>query len=145
MTEYVVDASVVAKWHFPEQSAERAATLLDQMTSGRARLSAPDLIICEFGNLVLRKVRIREVAGEDGEMIFADFLSAPLHFTPSPDLARAAFAVAQAVGCSFYDGLYVALAEISGAPLVTADLKLLNQLAGTGLSEVAVALDDVDS
>jgi predicted nucleic acid-binding protein len=44
-------------------------------------------------------------------------------------LLRDAFAISAASGRTVYDAMYVALAVISNAPLVTADERLANALA----------------
>jgi predicted nucleic acid-binding protein len=45
------------------------------------------------------------------------------------DLLRQAAHLAHATGCSVYDGMYVALALVSGHPLLTADERLANALS----------------
>ncbi len=46
---------------------------------------------------------------------------------------------------SFYDGLYMALANREDCPLVTADRKLYNALSGGDLDEYLVWVEDLDS
>lgn len=143
MTALVVDASVAAKWGFPEESHEQAAALLDVALAESGVLMAPDLILSELGNLVLTKIRSGEVTREDGEAVFEDFMSAPIELVPSSELAREALALGLTTKCSFYDGLYLALAQAFKVQLVTADRKLLRRLQGTPLAELGILLDDV--
>ena len=48
-------------------------------------------------------------------------------------------------GVIIYDALFLALAEYSGAVMVTADIRLLNLLEGTSYAHLAHSLVDVGS
>jgi predicted nucleic acid-binding protein len=48
---------------------------------------------------------------------------------PSYPLLRNAYTIATRFQCTVYDSIYVALAVVSGQPLVTADERLANALA----------------
>ena len=51
MKTVIVDASVAAKWFFPEEGSKAAIRLLD----GKHNLLAPDLLRSEFGNITWEK------------------------------------------------------------------------------------------
>jgi predicted nucleic acid-binding protein len=53
----VIDASVAIKWLVPETLAENAAALLDENN----RLTAPDLLLIEFANIIWKKARLGEI------------------------------------------------------------------------------------
>ena len=60
--------------------------------------------------------------------MIADFLALPIDAVDNNDLIEAGYDQAMRFGCSFYDGLYLALAESLDCPFVFADLRLCNAL-----------------
>jgi predicted nucleic acid-binding protein len=120
----VVDASVVIKWLVPEIHSEAAGRLLD----GERELWAPDLLWAEVGNVVWKKWRLGELPAPTAVALLADFRRLPLSIHSSDPLFEAAWEIAQSLGRTFYDSLYLALALGHGCPLVTADLKLWRAL-----------------
>ena len=127
MTGLVIDASVAAKWFFPEPHSDRSMRLL---RAGRT-LWAPDLIVPEFGNLVWKRCRRRELSPEEGDGIVRDFLKLPLALAASGSLVQTALAMAIETRATVYDCVYLALAVDRAAPLVTGDERFVNALAGT--------------
>lgn len=124
MTTLVVDASVVAKWVFPEEHSEAAGRLL----TGSLELCAPDLIWAETGNIAWKKHRRGEVSKEAARTILVDFRRFPLQIYPSERLLAAAWELATVLDRSFYDSLYLALALHQGCFMVTADRRFYNAL-----------------
>ncbi|MCL5280327.1 MAG: type II toxin-antitoxin system VapC family toxin [Planctomycetes bacterium] len=126
MKTIVVDASVAAKWFLPEPDASAALRLLD----GRYRLTAPDLIYAEVGN-VAWKLHARGVldAQEASDMI-EHFLSMPLEAHDSVSLLASALGIAIATQRTVYDSLYLALAVELDGTVVTADERWVHTLAG---------------
>jgi len=120
MTDYVVDASVAAKWFFDEQYSERALALLDD----RNRLHAPDFMLVELDSVIIKRIRLGEISPGEGEEVRAGLRKVPLRLHPFIDLLDPAYELAVGTGCSVYDGLYAALAALLGAKVVTADRKL---------------------
>jgi predicted nucleic acid-binding protein len=139
LTRYVVDASVVVKWFLPEDHAGAARRLL---VSG-FRLSSPDLVRVEFGNVMWKRWRRGELSVEAVDVALGYFGRLPLEVETSETLTGAAWNVARLYDRSFYDGLYVALAERSGYPLVTADRRLHNALRDGALSDSLLWVEDV--
>lgn len=125
MKPVVVDASVAAKWFFPEQHARAALRLLD----GKHRLLAPDLIRSEFGNVAWKNHRRGLITTDEAAEIMHQFLLLPLEIYDSDTLIVSAVELAMATGRTVYDSLYVALAIDSKAVFVTADQRLANALA----------------
>ena len=74
MIKVVVDVSVAVNWFAPEIHSEAAAQLLKP----EIVLSAPDLIGPEFGNVLWKKVRRREVTPDEAEEILTAFRALPL-------------------------------------------------------------------
>ncbi len=75
----VVDASVAAKWYMPEEYSDRA---MDLLHSG-LELIAPDLLLLEFGNIILRVLRRREMDSDKAERVCRVMLPRAVRFTPA--------------------------------------------------------------
>lgn len=139
MTCFVVDASVAAKWYLPEPYVTSASRLLDTLF----QLHAPDLLFPEIGNILWKRVIRKELSREKAFVIIEALLSVPFQITESHILLPSALDIACRSKRSVYDGLYVALAEHIGCPLVTADLKLYNALKKSPLKKSIIWVEDV--
>lgn len=139
MTSWVVDASVAAKWFFPEEDSTLAAKLL----SKRRTLLAPDLLWSEFANLVWKRSRQGELSRDEASEIVADFLAMPIEFVAAGALIPAALELAILTGRTVYDCLYLALALDRSCRLVTADQRMVNALAASSLKKQIVHVSEV--
>jgi predicted nucleic acid-binding protein len=135
----VVDASLALKWYLPEVHHEAALRLL----APDVRLHAPDLLHAEVGNILWKKVRRREITDAQARLIRGGFAAVPLATHPMASLLEGALDIALATEQSVYDGMYVALAVALGAPLVTADRRLVEALRRTPLAAHVVWVEDV--
>jgi predicted nucleic acid-binding protein len=117
VSTFVVDASVGAKWWFPE--ALRAAAL--RLREPAHDLHAPELFDLEICSVVCKRVRRGEITVRDGDRIVALLERVPVRRHRDGDLLRPAVAIAQTTRQSLYDCVYLALAVILDAQLVTAD------------------------
>lgn len=139
MTRFVVDASVVVKWFVPEVHAVAARNLLREDFA----LSAPDLVRAEVGNVLWKKWRRGQLSSGVVDEVLRDLGDFTLEIETSEPLMGAAWNVARLYDRSFYDGLYVALAERTDCPLVTADRKLYNSLRDGDLAERLMWVEDL--
>ena len=135
--EVVLDASVAAKLFFEEVGSGQAAELAD---SGVVLL-APDLIHVEFASIAAKKARRREISDALGASALAGLAAVLDEVVPSGALAGRAYAFAVEQGCSAYDGLYLALAEQRGCPVITADLRLVRRIVDAGMAHLIQALE----
>ncbi len=131
---FVVDASVAAKWHLrDEEFVEPSIALLEDFREGRVHLSAPDHIRHEVASAILKTTRREQrrarLPVDVGRRAIEVLLSWGLELERSDNLVPYAYSLASRLGCSFYVGLYLALAESTRAPLIYADNKLKNALA----------------
>jgi len=126
VSRYVVDASVALKWYLPEPESELAGRLLDPEHD----LIAPDLLFAEVGNALWKRWRRGEIGLGELRDPLAALAAVPFDVRSAAPLLSAAAEVAVVSGCTVYDGLYVALAIETGAPLITADRGLARRLAG---------------
>lgn len=120
MSRYVVDASITVKWFVPEVHTEASLRLLD----GSHELLAPDLLLPEFGNILWKKIRLRELTFAEGRDILRGFLAVPVDLHLSQNLLEPAFEIANGIDRSVYDSLYLALAHLQNCRMVTADRRL---------------------
>lgn len=131
----VVDASVAAKWYLPEARSASARHLL----SPAYECMAPDLIRLEIGSLLLRNVRRRQVTSEQCVIVLTRTLPAVVNVVPSIDYAQAAFEIAQIAGGSYYDAVYLAVARVTGVPVVTDDAAMVRTAAAANIKAYAIA------
>ncbi len=138
---YVLDASVAAKWfvRHSEKERDKALALRDRHVEGRTRLIVPEFAFLELANAIRYSPR-----GSEAAAAAALGLLETLHLQVERlgwDLLRKANAIAWAYRVAVYDAAYVALAEIQGFPLITADDALLKRMRG---HSIVVALRDLD-
>lgn len=105
---------------------------------------APHLVDAEIGNILRRRVLRGELPAADAAALLR--AGAPLidcRYEMTGNLARAAWALCENV--SFYDALYVALAQALSVPLLTADGRLSRTSALPCEVELIGAGDQVTS
>lgn len=131
MTACVLDAGVAAKWFLPqvnEPLTTEALGVLYEYSAGRVHLGVPDLFWPEIGNVLWKAVRQRRISPTYAEESIRKLKNVQIQIAPSLPLLDDAFAIAVTFDQTVYDAIYVALAVASGAPLITADERLVNAL-----------------
>lgn len=115
----VLDASVLVEYlvGFDRVPAVRSAILADA-----GALWAPHLIDAEVGHVLRRAVARGELATDAAHDALSDLARFPIHRAAHVGLVDRAWALRANV--SFYDALYVALAERLDEPLLTLDARL---------------------
>lgn len=136
MNRFVVDASVAAKWCFPEADSAIACRLLDR----DIMLYAPDLLYAEVGNVAWKRQQRKECTVEQAGEALALLGQVSIVVTPVADLMAATLVIAAQYNRTFYDAAYLALAVELDVPLVTADERFANAMAGTPLSNAVTKL-----
>lgn len=123
---WVVDASVAFGWFAEVAESERAVALLDAQPA--VALIAPDLVLVELLNAGWKAQRQGAISEEQflaiGEL-------APTLFSelvPSAVLLARAQCWCQLLDHPAYDCLYLALAELRSAVLLTKDQRLLRKV-----------------
>jgi len=135
----VVDATVVVKWFLPEIHSRAAGRLLSEAFE----LMAPDLIWSELGNVLWKRWRRRELTEEAASEILSDFKRYPLVIFRSGPILDDVWRLAGTLNRSFYDSVYLALAETKKCPLVTADSKFFNALKNSRLSTPVIWVEEI--
>jgi predicted nucleic acid-binding protein len=111
-----------------ETLVDEALALLSGYAADRISLIAPDLLWPEFANILWKSVRQQRISALLANEAIGDLLALDIVPVASSALLNSAFAIATAFERTVYDALYVALAEENGAPVVTADERLVNRL-----------------
>jgi predicted nucleic acid-binding protein len=136
---YVVDASVAARWYFPEPLAGNADALLEQ----RSEILAPDILPVELAQLVWKRARQGEIDETMAHRIVSELRRVPLELKPTSDLVSAALPLALHHAVTLVDAFYIALAVQAGCRFVTADRWLYDALRSGPLAEHALWLGDL--
>ncbi len=115
----VVDASVLVEYL---GGGEDAAPAREALLGSSEALWAPHLVDAEVGHVLRRGVLHRELKLGVARAALADLADLPLRRAGHRGLLERAWALR--LNLTFYDALYVSLAERVGMPLVTFDARL---------------------
>ncbi len=127
----VLDASVAVKWALTDEDhVQESTNVLDKFTNGEINLVAPVQIRYEVPNAVTVAARRQppRINVADARLAIEYFLSLGIQTIDSDDLIRLAFGLSQQYDCALYDGLYLALSQQLGIPLITADNALYQKI-----------------
>jgi predicted nucleic acid-binding protein len=137
-SEWVLDASVLAKCLFEEEDTRRARAVV----FSAHRLMAPDFIFVEFASIAAKKVRRGHEKAVYAAETLARAAGMAMDVIPATKLAAQAFHLAAEHGVSVYDGLYLALAMERDQVVLTADARLVSRSGRVGLGRFVQALSD---
>jgi predicted nucleic acid-binding protein len=126
--KFVLDASVALKWVLREPGSDKALAIRADFRRGLHEFVAPDVFLAEIAHALARAERRNIVVSPKGSVLLADLLTTVSQLRSSLPLLPIAFSIASAMRISFYDCLYVALAERERCELLTADTRLVNAL-----------------
>lgn len=135
----VVDASVVVTVLIRGEYADWAEEQLYGADGGHS-LWAPHLIDAEVGQSLRRRVAARKLPDDHAGRALGKFAGLPLRRIVHTGLLDRAWQLRH--NHSFYDGLYVALAELLDIPLVTLDRRLAKAVGETARATVLVPGED---
>ena len=141
MTGYVVDASIAVKWVVTEQYSDEAASLLES----DQRIVAPDLLFAEAANALWALARRGDIKINDVADALAVLIDAQIDTPYSMrQLTAAAARLAIDIDHPVYDCFYLALAVREQCPVITADNRFHNKVAGHPyLSNQVVHISDI--
>lgn len=126
---YILDCSVAVKWFVPEDLSEVALRLLSRLDAGELSFRAPESIVAESGH-ALRKAVVRgQITADRSHAIIDDSVALPIETVPMRPLAATAMRLTTSYMSTFYDALYIALAERDDLKVLTADAPLTNAFA----------------
>jgi predicted nucleic acid-binding protein len=125
---YVIDASVSARWFLPTPDSARAIRLRADCQNRIHELHAPETILWETCNALIKVERQRIVMPGQAALFYLDFLSTQPILSGASLLVQRAMTIALRTCAGLYDCRYVVLALREQCPLVTADQRLVNNL-----------------
>ena len=127
MNKIVLDASVGAKWFLEERLHKQALFIRDQIFRKEIEAVIPDIFYLELANVFRKEVRKKVIqfqeARENLEIVMRLSLKRHVH----EELFDIALDNALIFNISVYDAVYISLAEIYTAPLITADKELFDR------------------
>lgn len=124
----IVDASVLLSAIFPDEAQLQAQALLRRHVAGQERLRAPHLLLYEVNHALWRAERRGRVLPAQVDQILEALKRLELEFLPLD--WQEILPLARRANCGAYDAAYLALAQRTGEPLVTADERFYNAVAG---------------
>jgi predicted nucleic acid-binding protein len=128
----VLDASVAAKLVLlDEADTDKAAALAQDCFSRGEPLVAPPLLRSEVANILRQRMRRTGMSLAIARSLLADFLILSIVETAPGNLYDRALQLADQFNLgAVYDAHYLALAQLLGCDLWTADQRLINSLSG---------------
>lgn len=127
---YVIDASVAVKWFTYEEGTDQARAILKKGQGGALALLAPDLLLYEVGNALAKGKGLAALTVREALALLQSDVA--LQSLDRLLIERTASFVEE-YGLTFYDAVYVALAEQYNAILVTANPKDHRKVREIGL------------
>ncbi|MEM2935748.1 MAG: type II toxin-antitoxin system VapC family toxin [Candidatus Bathyarchaeia archaeon] len=130
----VVDASVIVKWYNVEDYTENALALRGDYASRRLDLIAPHLVVYEVGNSLRYNP---DFGADDVKSALRDLLAMQINLRLlDEEISEVAVDLAYKFGITFYDAVYLTLAEKEKAPLYTADERLLLKIENENIKHI---------
>jgi predicted nucleic acid-binding protein len=126
----VIDASVVAAWHFPDERSAAGDSIMARLESDRARM--PALWWFEVRNVLLIGERRGRTLPEHTEQFFDFLRRLPIEIVPVPE-ELAVLNLARRHQLSFYDAAYLELAQRERIALATLDRALVRAATAEGV------------
>lgn len=124
----VVDTSIAVKWYLPEKGSEQASRLRMGWERAGAPIMMPELVRAEFANAIWSHGQLKP---EEKKRIVFQFLDMPFEIMPmESELIRKAFELAMEMDATVYDCIFLALAILADARLVTADAQFARKAHG---------------
>lgn len=124
----VVDCSVLGKLLLAEPKRNEVRAWFEEAQAGHWELTAPDIVFYELGNVLARALPHADPA-ELGAALEQALARLQMR-RPAP----AAVSAIVRRGLTFYDAAYVAVAQETGATLVTLDDKMAKVARKAGIS-----------
>jgi predicted nucleic acid-binding protein len=134
VNRFVVDASVVLTWCFPDENSALTQKVAQMFKRGDSAI-APSFWPHEVLNALLVGERRKRISTVLVRTFLTDVEALPITLQEVP--AEAVFdriqALSRAHGLTTYDAAYLDLAQSNGVPLATLDVDLIRACSKTGV------------
>ncbi|MEI6789848.1 MAG: type II toxin-antitoxin system VapC family toxin [Myxococcaceae bacterium] len=125
MKTFVLDTSALLRLYLPDGPlASLSEDALELANQGDAIVSAPELILAEVAQVLLKKERAKLITPEDASRIQKEIFALPIELVKHKEIIELAGELARTHHLSIYDGLFLALARKLRCTLITCDDKL---------------------
>ncbi len=122
----VIDTSALIRLFIPDGPVpDGLESFFRGVERGRNQAIAPELLVAETANVVLKKVGCGDFTSKEGVELLTDMLAMPIRLFRHTPLIQRAFDLAVSNQLTVYDGLFLALAVAHGAILFSGDHDLL--------------------
>lgn len=133
MTNYIVDASVVAEFIVGGIYTSNARSLFRGALGGDL-FSAPELCLAECTNVIWRLVRFQGMPPDQAITALRNLRALPLKRMATKSVLSAALGIGLKHDLAIYDSLYIALALRSKSTFVTIDKKQTRAAISEGVT-----------
>lgn len=133
----MADACALVRHRLPQPGSERVAAALDAADE----VIAPDLALAECANALWKHVRIDGLEIEVALRHLDAIENADIDYQPSAPLLPHALELAVMLGHPVYDCLYLALAMVEEAPILTTDRRLARTAIDAGLGDLVMLIE----
>jgi predicted nucleic acid-binding protein len=120
----IVDASVILRAFFPDEAQVQAQAVVREHVAGRIHLMAPALLPYELSNAVWQAERRGRITRPQADEVLQAMAGLDIEIVPQ--VWGVMLPLARQFDRSAYDAAYLTLAQETGQPLITGDLRLYN-------------------
>ncbi len=129
---FVIDATVILRWHFPtDASGRKALDVLADFRAGRINLIGPPDFPEDVHDAISQRVLLEQVDLEAARRASGTFDGLGIPTVSRVGMVSEAFKAAVRWDLYLNDGMYVALALLESCPLLTSDGRLIRALHAT--------------
>ncbi len=140
MNEVVIDASVVLRWAFADESERDGATRVSNALADGALLAlGPPNFLLEVAAALAVGVRSRRIARQTADQTLAELSRISIQEGDPHGFASAAYALALDNGIRVPDAAYLETARRTDATLITADRAQLAGALRMGLAAMSLS------
>ena len=130
----VVDTSALLRLFIPDGPVPNGLEAFFRgVEAGTNVAIAPELLIVEAANVVLKKQRRKELTADEARGAIALLEMMPIRYFGHHKLYKSIHRIAIETGLTAYDALFLALAQTKGAAIFTADERMEQEARRKGL------------
>jgi predicted nucleic acid-binding protein len=131
----IVDANIVVKWFVAEPDSRAALDV-----RSRGNLVAPDILLVEYRNALLNKVRRRVISPAEAQRAEREIDDAGITIISAQPLLGHGFQLALDLGEPIYDCIYLAAAIATDRIFVTADERFAAKVSASNAGQNRIKL-----